>query len=64
MTYESVQQLTACDKNLHEIPMPYMLKTCMFVIQQRLPDPTVTLLPEQWSLMIYDQLIKFAPAGE
>ena len=64
MTYESVQQLTACDKNLHEVLKTYMLKSCLFVLHQRLPDPTVELLPEQWALMIYEQLIEFARAGE
>ena len=64
MTYESVQQLTACDKNLHEVLKTYMLKSCLFVLHQRLPDPTVELLPEQWALLIYEQLIEFVRAGE
>ena len=64
MTYESVQRLTGCDKNLQEVLKTYMLKTCLFVLHHRLPDPTVELLPEQWALMIYEQLIEFARAGE
>ena len=63
MTYESVQQLTACDKNLHEVIKTYMLKTCLFILHHRLPDATVELLPVQWALMIYEQLIEFARVG-
>ena len=40
-----------------------MLKTCLFVLHQRLPDPTVELLPEQWALLIYEQLLQFIKIG-
>ena len=41
-----------------------MLKTCLFILHQRLSDPTVEMPPEQWELMIYQQLLSFVHAGE
>ena len=40
-----------------------MLKTCLFVLHKRLSDPTVELLPEQWAVMIYKQLLQFVFKG-
>ena len=56
--------LSESARNLHSCLKTYMLKTCLFVLHQRLTDPTVALLPEQWALLIYEQLIEFACIGQ
>ena len=63
MTYEVASRLTASVTDVHYTLKTYMLKTCLFVLHQRLPDPTVELLPEQWALMIYEQLLEFVQKG-
>ena len=63
MTYECASRLTENVTDIHDTLTTYMLKTCLFVLHQRLPDPTVELLPEQWALLIYEQLIEFLKQG-
>ena len=63
MTYECASRLTENVTDIHDTLKTYMLKTCLFVLHQRLPDPTVELLPEQWALLIYKQLLQFVRSG-
>ena len=63
MTYECASRLTENVTDIHDTLKTYMLKTCLFVLHQRLPDPTVELLPEQCALLIYKQLLEFLAKG-
>ena len=66
MTYECASRLTENVANIHDCLKTYMLKTCLFVLHLR--DPSLKqrgdeLLPEQWALLIYAQLLKFLLTG-
>ena len=63
MAYECASRLTENVTDIHDTLKTYILKTCLFVLHQRLPDPTVELLPEQWALLIYEQLMEFLKLG-
>ena len=58
MTHECASRLTENVTDIHDT-----LKTCLFILHHRLSDPTVELLPEQWALMIYHQLLQFLKNG-
>ena len=64
MTHECVSRLTENVTDIHTTLKTYMLKTCLFVLHQRLPDPTVELLPEQWVQLIFYQLLQFIVNGD
>ena len=64
LTRDCVPKLTADVTNIHDTLKTYMLKTCLFIIHQCLPDPKVQLPPEQWAVLIYQQLLIFIHAGE
>ena len=63
ITYECASRLTENVTDIHDTLKTYMLKTCLFILHQRLPDPTVELLPEQWALLIYEQLFQVLMNG-
>ena len=62
-----VNKLTAIVTDIHDCLKTYMLKTCLIVLHLREPSLKQRgneLLPEQWALLIYEQLLEFAQKGE
>ena len=47
LTHDCVSKLTRDVTNIHDTLRTYMLKTCLFILHQRLPDPTVEMPPDQ-----------------
>ena len=67
MTYECASRLTENATDIHDTLKTYILKTCLFVLHLR--DPSLKqrgneLLPEQWALLIYKQLLQFIHKGK
>ena len=67
LTQKCVDKLTDNVTNIHDCLKTYMLKTCLIVLHLR--DPSLKqrgdeLFPEQWALLLYEQLLEFLCNGE
>ena len=64
ITQECAAKLTAAVTNIHDCLKTYMLKTCLLVLHMRMGGINYDLLPEQWTLLIFEQLLEFLIVGE